>query len=68
MTNNYMTIKDNFASFMHPLIGKRVYVDSFDNIHFNVRIGTVEESVPLGTVVAYSDEQLNEELEKLLTN
>ncbi len=44
---------------------KCVIVDSFDNQEFDVRVGTIAQSKHIGTVSAYSDEELNEKLERV---
>lgn len=61
-----MTRNENFAAFREEETGRFVFVDSFDNIEFNVRIGTIEESRDLGSVVAESDEILNKKLLELV--
>lgn len=35
-----MQLNQNYASFYHPETGKAVFVDSFDNEEFDIRIGT----------------------------
>lgn len=43
-----------------------VFVDSFDNKEFNVRLGTLEQSKFIGSVIAASSEELNQKLAKLV--
>lgn len=59
-----MAIGDNFASFFDEQTGLHVFVGSFDNQHFAVRIGSAEESTLVGSVKAASDEELNAKLKK----
>ncbi len=47
-----MPIEDDFASFMDEGTGQAVFVDSFDNKVFEVRIGTVSDSRPVGSIIA----------------
>lgn len=63
-----MSRNENFASFRDTNTGRYVFVDSFDNVEFNVRLGTIEESRILGTVVAHSDEALNKKLFELVAH
>ena len=60
-----MSIDDNYASFIDSNTGISVFVDSFDNNEFEVRIGTIESSEPAGTIVASTTEELNQKLEEL---
>lgn len=60
-----MSITDNYASFIDKDSGVAVFVDSFDNQEFEVRIGTINESEPAGSVVAGTSEELNVKLEAL---
>lgn len=60
-----MSIEDNFASFIDEKTGKSVFVDSFDNEEFEVRIGTVRESQSVGSITAHSTEELNTKLAEL---
>lgn len=60
-----MSIEDNYASFIDKETGKSVFVDSFDNEEFEVRIGTVSESESAGTILAKSTEELNDKLVNL---
>lgn len=60
-----MSIEDNFASFIDDKSGVAVFVDSFDNEEFEVRIGTVTESQEAGSITATTTNELNEKLEAL---
>lgn len=60
-----MQVKQNYASFFFKESDKCVIVDSFDNQEFDVRVGTIAQSKHIGTVSAYSDEELNEKLERV---
>jgi hypothetical protein len=60
-----MSVEDNFASFTDDATGVKVFVDSFDNGEFDVRIGTVTESSEAGTITAKTSEELNEKLKTL---
>ncbi|GAB1258687.1 hypothetical protein [Aurantivibrio plasticivorans] len=60
-----MTIKENYASFYDESRDRHIFVDSFDNETFEVRIGNLEESTAAGELTAKSDEELNEMLESL---
>ena len=66
MFNFSMSTRENFATFTDQETGKVVFVDSFDNREFEVRYGTLEESVPLGSVRADNDEMLNRQLAELI--
>ena len=63
-----MSRDENFATFRDRETGRVVFVDSFDNIEFNVRLGTMEESRDLGSFVAESDEVLNKKLHELVAH
>ena len=60
-----MEIEDNYASFIDKDSEVSVFVDSFDNEEFEVRIGTVSESKPAGSIKAKTSEDLNAQLEVL---
>lgn len=60
-----MSIEDNYASFIDDNTGNAVFVDSFDNEEFDVRIGSVSESENVGTIIANSTDDLNSKLEEL---
>ena len=66
MFNFTMSTRENFAAFTDKESGKVVFVDSFDNREFEVRYGTMEESVPLGSIHADNDEALNRKLQELV--
>jgi hypothetical protein len=54
-----MTTAENFASFVDAETGVVVFVDSFDNIEFDVRVGGFLETKPLGSIKAKDDKTLN---------
>lgn len=60
-----MSITDNYASFIDKNSGTAVFVDSFDNKEFEVRIGTINESEPAGSIFAETNEELNIKLAAL---
>jgi hypothetical protein len=60
-----MQIAQNYAAFYNPDDGKCVFVDSFDNQEFDVRVGTPKYSRRIGTIYATSDEDLNQQLQSL---
>lgn len=60
-----MTVGDNFSSYIDPESGLSIFVDTFDNVEFDVRIGTIEESVSVGSIQASSDVELNEKVLEL---
>ncbi|WP_301668018.1 MULTISPECIES: hypothetical protein [Neisseria] len=61
-----MTLAQNFAIFYDD--DNVVLVDSFDNKHFDVRMGTITNSKIIGSVTAQSDTELNVALEKLINS
>jgi len=63
-----MDISDNFASFIDNDTGVSVFVDSFDNKEFEVRIGTINESEPAGKIIAESTKELNAKLLEIFEN
>ncbi|KVO22728.1 hypothetical protein [Burkholderia ubonensis] len=63
-----MSLSENFASFRDEKTGKFVFVDSFDNHEFSVRMGTLRDSRLIGTVVAKSSEDLNAQLRELVAH
>ncbi|MBF4366432.1 hypothetical protein [Vibrio anguillarum] len=65
MINFEMTTKENFASFIDPESGVMVFVDSFDNQEFDVRVGSLFESHPVGIIKAADDKTLNKKLSEL---
>lgn len=58
-----MDINQNFASFKSHQ--KMIFVESFDNLNFEVRAGTSESSSPLGHIQASTSDELNTKLEEL---
>ncbi|MGQ9425221.1 hypothetical protein ACXYTJ_06215 [Gilvimarinus sp. F26214L] len=60
-----MSITDNYASFVDKETGVAVFVDSFDNKEFDVRIGSIDASEPAGTIRASSSEELNRKLTEI---
>ena len=60
-----MSVSDNYASFIDKETGEAVFVDSFDNKEFEVRIGTITDSKSVGTITATSDVELNKKIEEL---
>jgi hypothetical protein len=62
-----MSITDNYASFIDKDSGVAVFVDSFDNQEFEVRIGTINESELAGTIAAATTEELNTKLAALFS-
>jgi len=61
-----MSVRENFASFRDEATGRHVFVDSFDNREFNVRMGTIDESRHLGVIEADSNDVLNNKLRELV--
>jgi len=68
MFNFRMSVRENFASFRDDATGTFVFVDSFDNREFNVRLGTLRDSRLIGAVVADSSEVLNARLRELVAH
>ena len=62
-----MSITDNYASFIDKDSGVAVFIDSFDNQEFEVRIGTINESELAGSIMATTTEELNNKLAALLS-
>ena len=62
-----MLITDNYASFIDKDSGIAVFVDSFNNREFDVRIGSVNESQFAGRIVALTDDELNAQLAVLFS-
>ncbi|RYM61286.1 hypothetical protein BSQ98_18290 [Serratia liquefaciens] len=60
-----MQLAQNYAAFFNADSGKCVFVDSFDNQEFDVRVGTPTESRHVATVHAETDAELNEKLESV---
>lgn len=65
MINFKMTTQENFASFADTELGIMVFVDSFDNVNFDVRLGCLTESHFVATIEATDDETLNSKLNEL---
>lgn len=61
-----MAISDNFVCFSDDQSGLMVFVDSFDNQQFEVRVGSLDQSRPLGTITASTNQELNSALTSLL--
>lgn len=59
-----MSISQNYAIFYDS--DSVILVDSFDNHHFDVRMGTIIDTKAIGQVTASSDEELNQSLEQLV--
>jgi hypothetical protein len=57
-----MDISHNFASF--KLDNKMMFIESFDNVNFEVRIGTAENSKFLENITAKSTVELNQKLKE----
>ncbi|MDI9219667.1 hypothetical protein QMZ30_01995 [Pantoea sp. EA-12] len=60
-----MQIEQNYASFFDAESGNAVFVDSFDNEEFDVRMGTLSFSTHIATVHALSNEELNRKLSEI---
>ncbi|MCQ9052772.1 hypothetical protein H2C66_19585 [Vibrio diabolicus] len=60
-----MSVNDNFASFFDEGSEIYIFVDSFDNENFDVRLGNISESELIGSISAKSDSELNSKLEEL---
>jgi len=58
-----MDIDQNFASFKSDR--KMIFVESFDNLNFEVRVGTIESSKHLANINAKNSNELNAKLKKL---
>lgn len=61
-----MSLSQNFAIFYDG--DDVVLVDSFDNNHFDVHMGTVTNSEMIGSITASSDSELNVALEGLINS
>lgn len=59
-----MSLSQNFAIFHDG--DYVVLVDSFDNEHFDVRMGTITNSEVIGSVTATTDSELNSALTELV--
>jgi hypothetical protein len=70
-----MQLNENFAIFENMETNEApnehaqiVIIDSFDNHTFNIRIGNISETMPLGSVQAQSNDELNELIRQRVTN
>jgi hypothetical protein len=61
-----MSVEDNFSSYIDEKTGLSVFVDTFDNHEFEVRIGTKDESKSMGTITAENDAELNKNISELV--
>jgi len=61
-----MSTDQNFASFRDQDSGDYVFVDSFDNVEFNVSYGSLMNHETIGVVRADSDAVLNDKLRELV--
>ena len=61
-----MSLSQNFAIFYDG--DDVVLVDSFDNNHFDVRMGTMTNSEMIGSITVRSDSELNIALEGLINS
>ena len=64
--NINMSIEDNFSSYIDEETGFVIFVDSFNNHEFEVRIGSTDDSISMGTITAKSDEELNKSILELV--
>lgn len=60
-----MSLEDNYWHHIDENTGEAIFVDSFNNREFDVRIGTIQDSEPAGTITASSDDELNSKLAAL---
>lgn len=63
--NLNMSIDDNSSSYIDNTTGIAIFVDSFDNKEFEVRIGSISETVSMGTVIASTNDELNKKVLEL---
>ena len=56
-----MTMDQDYANFSDKEFRKEVFIDKRGN-EFSVRMGTFRGSIPTGTIVPTSDEDLNNQL------
>jgi hypothetical protein len=66
MFNFDMKTTENFACFIDEASGVSVFVDSFDNQEFEVRLGDILASEIIGKFIAADDNDLNKTLTKLV--
>jgi len=64
--NINMSVEDDFSSYIDEKTGLSVFVDTFDNREFEVRIGTKDESKSMGTITAENDAELNKNISELV--
>ncbi len=57
-----MSITDNFASFFDEQKERYIFIDSFDNKTFEVRVGDLDNSKSVGSVFASNNDELNVKL------
>ncbi len=62
-----MSIDDNHASFIDKETGASVFVDSFDNINFYIRIGTLSKSINVSAIKASTSIELNYKISEIFT-
>ncbi|WP_416885339.1 hypothetical protein [Marinospirillum sp.] len=55
----------HFAHWLDPEHHWFLFVESFDRLHFTVRVGSVEQSQELGSLIAQDDASLNDQLRQL---
>ena len=60
-----MSIEDNYSSFNDSENDLVIFVDSFDNKEFDVRIGSMLESTKAGKINADNSDDLNLKLSNL---
>lgn len=57
-----MSITDNFASFFDERKERYIFIDSFDNKPFEVRVGDLDNPKSVGSVLASNNDELNVKL------
>ena len=57
-----MSITDNFASFFDERKERYIFIDSFDNKTFEVRVGDLDNPKSVGSVLASNNDELNVKL------
>ncbi|MFS1427683.1 hypothetical protein LMH73_011050 [Vibrio splendidus] len=60
-----MKVTQNYAKFTDDESGITMFVDSHDNIEFNVRIGNIEESHDVGSIIALNTVDLQNKLNNI---
>lgn len=63
-----MSIDQNYASFKCDESDLEVFIDSFDNKSFSVRLGTIHSTQSIGDVETSSSEELNFKLSELVNS